>query len=123
MSVSSSWTTAVDETAAPEAVREDWDRQRPGLVNVFENAWAQFIPFLDFDQDIHRVIYTTNAIESMNHNLRTLANTTGRFLSDDAALKKLYPASATSRAATSTATKRSPPAASAAPRPSAGPAP
>ncbi|MFI6055482.1 IS256 family transposase [Streptomyces violascens] len=57
--------TAVDETAALEAletVRDDWGRQYPGTIRVFENAWAQFIPFLDFDQDIRRVIYTTDVI-------------------------------------------------------------
>ncbi|MFF7234693.1 IS256 family transposase [Streptomyces sioyaensis] len=84
--------TAVDETAALqalEAVREDWGRQYPGTISVFENAWAQFIPFLDFDQDIRRVIYTTNAIESMNRNLRKLVKTSGHFPSDDAALKML----------------------------------
>ncbi|GAA3282356.1 IS256 family transposase [Streptomyces lavendulae subsp. grasserius] len=82
--------TAVDETAAHEAlerVREDWGRQYPGTISVFENAWAQFIPFLDFDQDIRRVIYTTNAIESMN---RKLVKTCGHFPSDDAAMKMLY---------------------------------
>ncbi|MCY0924356.1 MULTISPECIES: IS256 family transposase [unclassified Streptomyces] len=85
--------TAVDETAALEAlesVREDWGRQYPGAISVFENAWEQFIPFLDFDQDIRRVIYTTNAIESMNRNLRKLIKTSGHFPSDDAAMKMLY---------------------------------
>ncbi|MFF7756332.1 IS256 family transposase [Streptomyces sp. NPDC007971] len=85
--------TAVDEGAALEAlerVREDWGRHYPGLVAVFENAWEQFIPFLDFDQDIRRVIYTTNAIESMNRNLRKLVKTSGHFPSDDAAMKLLY---------------------------------
>ncbi len=82
--------TAVDETTALEAVREDFGRQYPGTISVSENAWAQFIPFLDFDPDIRRVIYTTNAIESMNRNLRKLAKTSGHFPSDDAAMKMLY---------------------------------
>ncbi|MFI1301709.1 transposase [Streptomyces noursei] len=74
--------TAVDETAALtalETVREDWGRQYPGVLSVFDNAWEQFIPFLDFDPDIRRVIYTTNAIESMNRNLRKLVKTSGHF--------------------------------------------
>nr|WP_234392046.1 transposase [Streptomyces sp. WM6378] len=57
--------TAVDETAALaalETVRDEWGRQYPGTISVFENAWARFIPFLDFDQDIRRVIYTTDEI-------------------------------------------------------------
>lgn len=84
--------TAVDETAALKAleVREDWGRQYPGVVATFERAWDQFIPFLDFDQDIRRVIYTTNAIEAMNHQLRKLIKTSGHFPHDDAAVKMLY---------------------------------
>ena len=85
--------TAVDETGALEAleqVREDWGQRYPALIATFENAWEQFIPFLDFDQDIRRVIYTTNAIESMNRNLRKLLKTSGHFPSDAAAMKMLY---------------------------------
>jgi len=85
--------TAVDETAALEALealREDFGRQYPGVVATFERAWEQFIPFLEFDQDIRRVIYTTNAIESMNRNLRKLVKTSGHFPHDDAAVKMLY---------------------------------
>jgi putative transposase len=85
--------TAVDENAALEALqvlREDWGRQYPGAVATFERAWDQFIPFLEFDQDIRRVIYTTNAIEAMNRNLRKLVKTSGHFPHDDAALKMLY---------------------------------
>jgi len=85
--------TAVDETAALEAleqVREDWDRAYPGVIATFERAWDQFIPFLDFDQDIRRVIYTTNAIEAMNRQLRKLIKTSGHFPHDEAAVKMLY---------------------------------
>jgi putative transposase len=85
--------TAVDETAALqvlEDLRDAWGRQYPGVIAVFENAWERFIPFLDFDQDIRRVIYTTNAIESINRNLRKLVKTSGHFPHDDAAAKMLY---------------------------------
>jgi putative transposase len=85
--------TAVDESAALqvlEELRDAWGRQYPGMIAVFENAWDRFIPFLDFDQDIRRVIYTTNAIESINRNLRKLVKTSGHFPHDDAAAKMLY---------------------------------
>jgi len=85
--------TAVDESAAMEAleqVREEWGRAYPGVIATFERAWDQFIPFLDFDQDIRRVIYTTNAIEAMNRQLRKLIKTSGHFPHDDAAAKMLY---------------------------------
>jgi putative transposase len=85
--------TAVDEMAALEAlerVRDQYGQRYPGLVATFERAWEQFIPFLDFDQDIRRVIYTTNTIEAWNRSLRKLIKTSGHFPHDDAALKLLY---------------------------------
>nr|WP_102926482.1 transposase [Streptomyces noursei] len=98
-------------------------RQYPGTINVFENAWEQLIPILDFAPDIRRVIYTTDAIESMNRNLSKLVKTSGHLPSDDAAMKMLYLGIRNMKAGTSTVTGRSPPDGSAAPEPSAGPAP
>ena len=52
--------------------------------------WEEFIPFLAFDREIRRVIYTTNAIESLNYQLRKITKNRGHFPSDDAAIKLLY---------------------------------
>jgi putative transposase len=85
--------TAANETAALEAlekVREDWGRRYPGLIDTFERAWEQFIPFLEFDTDIRRVIYTTNTIEAWNRSLRKLLKTSGHFPTDEAAIKLIY---------------------------------
>lgn len=85
--------TAVSETEALTALdrlRSDHGQRYPGLIAAWERAWAEFIPFLDFDRDLRRVIYTTNAIESINFQLRKLTKTRGHFPTDDAAIKLLY---------------------------------
>ena len=52
----------------------------PAVVDVWRRAWNEFIPFLDLPADIRRVVYTTNAIESMNYQLRKVTKTRGQFL-------------------------------------------
>src|SRR5215469_9130267 len=85
--------TAVNEAAAKAALenlRRDFGKKTPGLVAAWERSWDQFIPFLAFDAAIRKVIYTTNAIESINFQLRRLTKTRGHFPDDDAAVKLLY---------------------------------
>ena len=85
--------TAVNEAAAKAALenmRRDFGKKNPGLVAAWERAWDQFVPFLAFDAAIRKVIYTTNAIESVNFQLRKLTKTRGHFPDDDAAVKLLY---------------------------------
>ena len=85
--------TAVNEAAAKaalEQVRAGYGRKCPGVIAAWERAWPQFIPFLEFDTAIRKVIYTTNAIESMNYQLRKITRNRGHFPDDDAALKLLY---------------------------------
>jgi putative transposase len=60
------------------------------LISTWENAWEEFIPFLEFHPAIRKVIYTTNMIESMNYQLRKITKTRGHFPSVDAAIKLLY---------------------------------
>lgn len=62
----------------------------PHAVAVFENAWERFIPFLAFPPDVRRVIYTTNAIESLNYQLRKVTKNRGHFPNDDAVVKLLW---------------------------------
>ncbi len=59
-------------------------------VAVWENAWERFIPFLAFPPEIRKIIYTTNAIESLNFQLRKIIKNRGHFPSDDAAIKLLW---------------------------------
>ncbi len=76
--------------AALEALRGQFGRSAPGVISAWERSWETFIPFLDFPLELRRVIYTTNAIESMNFQLRKISKTRGHFPDDDAAIKLLY---------------------------------
>jgi putative transposase len=67
-----------------------WGGQYPGVVDVWRRAWDEFIPFLDYPVELRRVVYTTNAIESINFQLRKITKTRGHFPSDEAAMKLLY---------------------------------
>jgi len=85
--------TAINEAAAKAALdqlRAGYGKKAPGVIAVWERAWPQFIPFLEFDTAIRKVIYSTNAIESINYQLRKITRNRGHFPSDDAAIKLLY---------------------------------
>jgi len=85
--------TAVNEAAAKAALdqlRASFGKTAPGVIAAWERAWDQFTPFLEFDVAIRRVIYTTNAIESINFQLRKIIKNRGHFPDEDAAMKLLY---------------------------------
>lgn len=67
-----------------------WGAQYPGAVDVWRLAWEEFIPFLDYPVELRRIVYTTNAIESINYQLRKITKTRGHFPDKDAAMKLLY---------------------------------
>jgi putative transposase len=62
----------------------------PNTVASFENAWERFTPFLAFPPELRRVIYTTNAIESLNYQLRKIIKNRGHFPNDEAVVKLLW---------------------------------
>ena len=64
--------------------------QYPGAIDVWRNAWAEFIPFLDYPPELRKIVYTTNAIESINFQLRKITKNRGHFPDKDAAMKLLY---------------------------------
>jgi putative transposase len=68
----------------------DFGEQYPGAIDVWRRAWNEFIPFLDYPSELRRIVYTTNAIESINFQLRKITKNRGHFPSDDAAMKLLY---------------------------------
>ena len=68
----------------------DFGEQYPGAIDVWRRAWNEFIPFLDYPPELRRIVYTTNAIESINFQLRKITKTRGHFPSDAAAMKLLY---------------------------------
>jgi putative transposase len=76
---------ALEAFAASEA-----GRRCPAAVDAWRRAWPEFVPFLDFPLEIRRVVYTTNAIESYNYQLRKVTKTRGQFPNDDAAYKLLF---------------------------------
>jgi len=85
--------TAPSESAAMEAFlafTEQWEKRYPAIIKLWENAWAEFVPFLQFDTEIRTVICTTNAIESVNARFRRAVNARGHFPTEQAALKCLY---------------------------------
>ncbi|MCV7385702.1 IS256 family transposase [Mycolicibacter longobardus] len=86
------YTAATEEAAklALEDFRAEWKTKSPGAVAVWDRAWAEFTPFLAFPVEIRKIIYTTNAIESLNYQLRKVTKARGSFPSDAAAIKLLY---------------------------------
>src|SRR6516165_3875435 len=85
-------------TAASEAEALDrfadfsgaWEARYPAIVGLWENAWAEFVPFMAFDKEIRTLITTTNAIESLNARFRRSVKARGHFPTEQAALKHLY---------------------------------
>ena len=67
-----------------------WGRKFPTVVAAWRRAWDKVIPFFAFPAHIRRVIYTTNAIESVNARLRKIIKTRGHFPTDDAATKLIW---------------------------------
>jgi putative transposase len=85
--------TAPTEAAAAERFLEfaqAWGEKYPAIVRLWENAWAEFVPFLAFDPEIRRVICSTNAIESVNSRIRRAVRARGHFPNEQAALKCVY---------------------------------
>ena len=85
--------TAPSEAAAKERFVEftdKWGVQYPAITRLWENAWSEFVPFLDYDVEIRRVICSTNAIESINARYRRAIRARGHFPTEQAALKCLY---------------------------------
>jgi transposase-like protein len=77
--------------AALDAFAEgEWGRKFPTVVAAWRRAWTQVIPFFAFPPAIRRVIYTTNAIESVNAQVRKIIKTRGHFPTDDAAGKLIW---------------------------------
>jgi len=85
--------TAPTEAAAMERFLEfceTWGERYPAIVRLWENAWAEFVPFLSFDVEIRKIVCTTNAIESVNARIRRAVNARGHFPNEAAALKCVY---------------------------------
>lgn len=85
--------TALDADAARaalEAFDQKWGPRFPVITQAWLDAWEYVIPFLEFPHEVRRVIYTTNAIEALNRQLRKAIKTKGSFPNEDAARKLIY---------------------------------
>jgi putative transposase len=85
--------TAIDADAAHrelERFDEKWGARFPVITQAWLDAWEHVIPFLAFPPEVRRVIYTTNAIEALNRQLRKALKTKGHFPHEDAARKLIY---------------------------------
>lgn len=83
-------TVEAAETELLAFAESDLGKKYPAAVAAWENAWERFIPFLAFPPEVRRIIYTTNAIESLNYQLRKIIKNRGHFPGDDAVIKLLW---------------------------------
>lgn len=86
------YTSATEQQAevALDAFGKKWDTKYPTISQMWRNHWEHVIPFFDYPQDIRKVIYTTNAIESLNRSLRKVIKTKGAFPTDASIMKIFY---------------------------------
>jgi len=85
---------AVDAEAAARALSEfeesSWGQKYPAITAAWRRSWSEVIPFFAFPQEVRRMIYTTNAIESLNSTIRRSVRTRGHFPNEEAALKLIW---------------------------------
>ena len=82
--------SAAAAAAARDAMLDKWEARYPAIRRLWMDAWERFIPFLDYDVEIRRVICTTNAIESLNARFKRSIRARGHFPDEQAALKCMY---------------------------------
>jgi putative transposase len=85
--------TTPSEAAAKDRFMDfaaEWGERYPAIIKLWESSWAEFVPFLEYDVEIRRVICTTNAIESINARYRRAVRARGHFPNEAAELKCLY---------------------------------
>lgn len=84
------WASPAAAAAARDAMLDKWEARYPAIRRLWMDAWERFIPFLDYDVEIRRVICTTNAIESLNARFKRSIRARGHFPDEQAALKCMY---------------------------------
>ena len=84
---------ATDDGEAEKALADfeaEWGQKYPSIAPSWRRAWQEVIPFFAFPPAVRKIIYTTNAIESLNRVIRKTTKTRGSFPTDDAATKLIY---------------------------------
>ena len=69
---------------------EDWEPRYPAMIDTWRRSWAEFVPFLAFPIELRTIVYTTNAVESLNARFRRAVQRRTHFPNEQAALKVLY---------------------------------
>lgn len=82
--------TAEAAADALERFADKWDKTHPAVSQIWRRNWQRIIPFFAFAPDVRKVIYTTNAVESLNMTLRKVIKTRASFPNEEAATKLLY---------------------------------
>jgi putative transposase len=82
--------TSEDAWLQLEVFAEKWDARYPSISQIWRRNWDQVTPFFAYPAEIRKVIYTTNAVESLNMSLRKVIKTRGSFPNEEAATKLLY---------------------------------
>ena len=80
-----------------EQFSADWKARYPAMIQSWERAWPEFVPFLEFPVELRKLVYTTNAIESLNARFRKAVRHRGHFPNEQAAMKVLYLVATTRR--------------------------
>ena len=68
----------------------EWQPLYPAMIQGWQSVWQEFVPFLEFPVELRKIVYTTNAIESLNARFRRAVRHRGHFPTEQAALKVLY---------------------------------
>jgi putative transposase len=86
------YTSATEQEAQTrlQEFEDKWGCDYPTIIKSWRSNWARITPFFDYPPEIRKVIYTTNAIESLNMSLRKITKNRGSFPSDDALIKLFY---------------------------------
>lgn len=79
-----------DGDGAPNHLRGPWGQKFPTVVVSWRPAWTHVIPFFALPPEVRRVVYTTNALESVHAQLRKIIKTRGHFPTDEAATKLVW---------------------------------
>src|SRR5450432_1417903 len=92
MDLKAIYRAATDEQAERQlaAFEAKWNRKYPTIGALWRRNWQGIVPFFQFSPEIRKIVYTTNAIESLNMSLRKAIKIRGPFPSEDAALKVMY---------------------------------
>lgn len=68
----------------------EWRQLYPAMISAWESCWEEFVPFLAFPVELRKIVYTTNAVESLNARFRRAVRHRGHFPTEQAAMKVLY---------------------------------